>query len=487
MKVSIGGLRHQKLSYKIGALIIITEVIALLALGIFYIDSFTGKMESEIQQKFQTPGYLMSKGLLRYESAEDKTIIEKLVGETIEECIIIGANNKVYFSLHPDLKGKTLNDSPMLLEHAELGYENPQPIFKDVYKNGERFLASIITLKLDEGKYLGHLFIYSKMDRIESEKSSIIWMFFLGSLICVALTSLVIIFFFHHFFTVKINSILSKVLELQEGVISKEQLKSKSKDELGVLSDAINDLNNKLRDIVKKIINGAGIVSTNSASISEIAVRVANGSNSQASSAEEVSSAIEEMAANIQNNTENAIVTQKISIKAADGIKQLIQKEEESISFIREIANRIGVVNEIAMQTNILALNASVEAARAGEHGRGFSVVASEVRRLAESSKNAAIEITNLTKEAVALATSTHDFMKQLAPEVERTSILVAEISTSSNEQNSGANQINMGLQDLNIIIQQNASTADEMSTNSKELQGEADELKQTIEFFKVI
>lgn len=487
MKIAIGGLKHQKLSYKIGILIIVTEVIALLALGVFYINRFTNKMEGEIQMKFQTPGYLMSKGLLRYESAEDKSTMQNLVGENVEDCIILGSNNKIYFSLRPELRGKQLSDSPMLLEHKELSTENSSPIFKDVTQKGERYLAAIIPLKLDDGKFLGHLFIYSKMDRVESEKTSIIFMFFIGSLLCVVITSIVIIFIFNQFFSISINKILSKVLELQEGTISKDQIVCNSKDELGVLADAINDLNNKLRSIVKTIINGAETVTENSSSINEIAVRVANGSNSQASSAEEVSSAIEEMAANIQNNTDNAQITQRISIKAAEGIKQLMQKEEESISFIKAINQRINVVNEIAMQTNILALNASVEAARAGEHGRGFAVVATEVRRLAESSKIAAIEITNLTNQAVELSTSTHEFMRQLAPEVEKTSVLVAEIAASSSEQNSGANQINVGLQDLNVIIQQNASTADEMSLNSKALQEEAEDLKKTIEFFNVI
>lgn len=487
MKVQIKGLGQYKISFKVGILIIITEVIALFALGVFYIERFSDKLEDGIYQKFQTPGYLMSKGLLRYESAEDKATMENLLGEEISECMIIGANNKIYFSLNPSYRGKGISDTPYMSSYPELALENSEAVFKKVQENGEPLLASIITLKLDDGKYLGHLFIYSKMNRVEGEKSAIIMMFILGSLLTVFLTSAVILFFFNRYFTVTVNDILSKVIELQEGIISNEPLPITSKDELGVLSEAVNDLNSRLRDIVKTIKNGVDVVAKSSSDINEIAIVVANGSNSQASSAEEVSSAIEEMTANIQNNTDNAQVTQKISVKASEGIRQLMNKEEESIEYIKAISNRISIVNDIANQINILALNASVEAARAGEHGRGFAVVASEVRKLAESSKSAAIQITELTAQAVELSSSTHDFMKQLVPEVEKTSILVAEISASSLEQNSGANQINIGLQDLNVIIQQNAATADKMSESSKFLQEEADELKKTIQFFNVV
>lgn len=487
MKVQIKGLGQYKISFKIGILIIITEVIALFALGVFYIDRFSDKLEDGIYQKFQTPGYLMSKGLLRYESTEDKATMENLLGEELSECMIIGANNKVYFSLNPEFRGKNLSDTPLMTSYPELGSVNAIPIFKDVYQDGKHFLASIITLKLDDGKYLGHLYIFSKMDRVESEKSSIMYMFIIGSFLTVLLTSMVILFFFNRYFTTTVNNILSKVIELQEGTINDERLPVTSKDELGILSEAINDLNDKLREIVKTIKLGVDVVARSSGDINEIAIVVANGSNSQASSAEEVSSAIEEMTANIQNNTDNAQVTQKISIKATEGIRQLMVKEEESIEYIKAISNRISIVNDIANQINILALNASVEAARAGEHGRGFAVVAAEVRKLAESSKSAAVQITELTTQAVDLSSSTHDFMKHLVPEVEKTSVLVAEISASSLEQNSGANQINIGLQDLNVIIQQNAATADKMSESSKYLQEEADELKKTIQFFNVV
>jgi methyl-accepting chemotaxis protein len=280
--------------------------------------------------------------------------------------------------------------------------------------------------------------------------------------------------------------VLKRLTTIKEGILPKTPLMVKSNDEIGELSNAINNLNEKLREIVTLITSGAAKVNASSNQIDEISVKVAGGASHQATSAEEVSSAIEEMTSMIENNTENAQQTQQISITATEGIQQLILKEEESLKYIKEISNKINLVNDIAFQTNILALNAAVEAARAGEHGKGFAVVAQEVRRLAENSRKAADEITKISEKSVEITTNAHDFMLQIAPEIEKTSQLVNEITTSGNEQTNGASQINNAIQDLNIVIQQYASTADEMAQNSKVLNKEADELEKSIRFFNV-
>ena len=108
------GLFFNKLSYKIGALII-TETVVLSALGIFYIEKFTGEIEKKIEKQIQTPGILMSKGVLRYESVQNVETMASIVGETISECIIIGANGKVYYSLKPDYRGKNRDEVKVLV------------------------------------------------------------------------------------------------------------------------------------------------------------------------------------------------------------------------------------------------------------------------------------------------------------------------------------------------------------------------------------
>ncbi|MFP4526037.1 MAG: methyl-accepting chemotaxis protein, partial [Bacteroidales bacterium] len=184
--------------------------------------------------------------------------------------------------------------------------------------------------------------------------------------------------------------------------------------------------------------------------------------------------------------TENAKQTEKISGKASDRISEGNQATQHSVEAMKEIAEKISIINDIAFQTNILALNAAVEAARAGEHGKGFAVVASEVRKLAERSAEAASEIDEKSKSGVGISEKAGQQLEEIVPEIEKTSKLVQEITAASNEMNSGADQVNNAIQQLNQVTQQNAASSEELATGAEELSSQAEQLKQVISYFNV-
>lgn len=264
------------------------------------------------------------------------------------------------------------------------------------------------------------------------------------------------------------------------------QIEVKNKDEIGELLLHLKDMTEKIKEVIASVTTASDNIAAASQQMSGSSQQMSEGATEQAASAEEVSSSMEEMAANIQQNTDNAQQTERIAMKAAEDVQEGSRSVNQTVDSMKKIANKIGIIGEIARQTNLLALNAAVEAARAGEHGKGFAVVAAEVRKLAERSQMAANEINELSGSSVAIAEKSGKLLEQIVPNIQNTSRLVQEISASSMEQNSGAEQVNTAIQQLNQVIQQNAASAEEMASSSEELSSQAEQLKDTISFFNV-
>ena len=255
-------------------------------------------------------------------------------------------------------------------------------------------------------------------------------------------------------------------------------------DEIGDMGTALNEMLPKLTEIISDVKNVSGNVADGSQQLSSTSEGFSQNANEQASSVEEVSASVEQMVANINQNAENASETDRIASKAALDAEEGGKIVDKTVAAMKEIAEKITIIEDISRQTNMLALNAAIEAARAGEHGKGFAVVAAEVRKLAERSGIAAAEISGLSIDSVKVAETAGEMLEKMVPDIKQTAHLVQEIKSASNEQSTGAEQINKAMQQLDTVIQSNASSSEELASTSEELAAQAEQLNHTISFF---
>ncbi len=303
--------------------------------------------------------------------------------------------------------------------------------------------------------------------------------------IVAVLLLVVVIFFIARSIVRPIERGVAFAKSMSEGDFT-QRLDIKQKDEVGVLAGALNTMADKLEEVVGQVRAATDNVASGSEEMSSSSEELSQGATEQASNIEEVSSSMEQMAANIQQNTDNAQETEKMALKASKDAEQGGKAVNDTVKAMRDIADRITIIEEIARQTNLLALNAAIEAARAGDAGRGFAVVAAEVRKLAERSGKAANEISELSSSSVEVAEQAGDMLTKMVPDIQKTAELVQEITAASREQNSGAEQVNKAVQQLDHVIQQNASASEEMASTAEELSSQAEQLQEAMEFFKV-
>jgi len=258
------------------------------------------------------------------------------------------------------------------------------------------------------------------------------------------------------------------------------------RSEQDTLMHALNMMSQKLREIVAQIKAAANNVAISSQQMSMNAAEMSEGAANQSASTEEASASMEQMATNIRQNAENALQAEKIARQSVEYAEEGARVVGETVIAMQEITKKIMIIQDIAQQTRLLSLNATIEAARAQEHGKAFSVVAAEVRKLSDTTKNAAEEIDVLASSNRAISERAGEMLKNLVPNIRVTSDLVQEISAASSEQSTGSEQVNHAIQQLDQITQQNSATSEVLASTAEELAAQAKQLQQTITFFTV-
>jgi methyl-accepting chemotaxis protein len=268
----------------------------------------------------------------------------------------------------------------------------------------------------------------------------------------------------------------------------------------GAIARSANGAMDRLGELVGRMRETGRAVSASTTEIASGSGELSSRAESQAASLEETAATMEEMAATIRSNADNAqrsnAQAAEASRKAAEG-REVVSQAVSAMDLIEKSSERIAditsLIDSIAFQTNLLALNASVEAARAGEAGRGFAVVASEVRTLAQRSAEAAREIKSLIAESsthvgqgVDLVQRSGKALDSIAGSIAELAESIDEISAASREQSAGVEEITSAVTRMDEITQQNAGLAEQSAAAARTLEGQAAQLAQLVETFRI-
>jgi methyl-accepting chemotaxis protein len=305
-----------------------------------------------------------------------------------------------------------------------------------------------------------------------------------GVLLLLLLTG-VIIWFNRRIIKHPMDKALEGLDKIKDGDLTQQQIKKRN-DEIGKLYLFISEMQKKLHEVVFGMRETSNAVVATSNQLHKASENISSGSAEQASSAEEIASSIEEMSANITQNRDNAENTERIVSESLQKIAAGTQVMKEAVEANRNVIKKIGVVSEIAEKIDMLSINAGIQAGSSSGAGKEFSVIAAEIRKLADKTAHSADDINQLTEKNINLSDKTEKVLNEIMPVIQETSELVKQISAASKQQSHAADQINNSVQEFSNVTQRNADTSDSLLQEAEKLGQYAAQLQHIVSYFSL-
>jgi methyl-accepting chemotaxis protein len=338
------------------------------------------------------------------------------------------------------------------------------------------------------------IFKRNEAETLRQVRSRLIWLFLGGFCLNLLLCGAIGLSF-----SVPLKYAAAVLAHVERGDLT-QRLNIDTKDEIGRLAKALNAALNNVSEVIIEVGAASRTLTSVSTELAKSADSMAGGAHQQAASLEQTSASLEQITATVRQNSDNARQANQFAISSRDAAEKggsVVQSAMAAMKEINEASTKIAAIiraiDDIAFQTNLLAVNASVEAARAREHGKGFAVVATEVRTLAQRSGTAAKEIKSLigdsrqkVEKGSILVNRSGQTLTDIVVSVKRVTDIVSEIASASREQSTGIEQVNGAMLQMDKVMQSNSSQTEELSATANMLASQAKQLEQLIGRFVV-
>lgn len=447
---------------------------------------------------------LISKVYDRYDIANNRVIgylyymldWSYLIKERVEQ-LVIGETGALFCAddtLTIKIHSKIESINSTLPQDFSKAFEDKKGIINYVF-NGEDRVAAYTTLTYRPW-VLG---ISMTKQEIEKDNVRVVRAIIIISLVSIIIMAILVSLFIKSI-TTPLGLITGLSKEIADGDLRTTKQKIHRKDELGELSNAFVAMRKKLVATIHKVEDSANQISAAAKELAEQNTDLSRRTESQAASIEETSASMNEISNNIRQSSNDSVNGNKMIMDSKDSIENagnIISETTKNIEEVHEASSKIKditkIIEDIAFQTNILALNASVEAARAGEQGKGFAVVASEVRNLAQTTQTSVKSITDLIEnvynkidKATETARESQTIFVEIQNKIDEASTMMQNISHSAVEQQSGIDQIKIAIEEMDTTTQRNAALVEEATASADVLFSQSKELMDAIHIFQL-